>query len=123
MANFALKGDDGVVYNIVIADPDKVLDGVLGDPSTYVEYGDSAPEGRKLAAIGWTYDSLLDALVPPGPPYASWTFDKPTQQWVAPVAHPNPDGLLEDGNGNDILFEWDEAAQNWVELPPATTGD
>jgi hypothetical protein len=59
---------------------------------------------RNYAGIGYTYDSALDAFVPPKP-FPSWLLNTNTCQWQAPVPYPN------DGK----LYSWNEATQSWVE--------
>ena len=60
---------------------------------------------RNYAGIGYTYDSALDAFVPPKP-FPSWLLNTNTCQWQAPVPYPN------DGK----LYSWNEATQSWVEI-------
>ncbi len=57
---------------------------------------------KNYAGIGYTYDSVLDAFVPPKP-YASWTLDA-NAQWQAPTAMPTDGGM----------YSWDEATTSWI---------
>jgi hypothetical protein len=63
---------------------------------------------KNFAGIGYTYNADLDAFVPPKP-YPSWVLDDATCQWKAPVPMP------QDGE----LYEWDEAAGEWVRIDAA----
>jgi hypothetical protein len=63
---------------------------------------------KNFAGIGYTYNADLDAFVPPKP-YPSWVLDEATCQWKAPVPMP------QDGD----LYEWDEAAGDWVRIDAA----
>ena len=63
---------------------------------------------KNFAGIGYTYNADLDAFVPPKP-YPSWVLDEATCQWKAPVPMP------QDGD----LYEWDEAAGEWVVVDAA----
>jgi hypothetical protein len=81
-----------------------------------VHYGaDGQPDGgtalrMNYAGLGYTYNSTLDAFVPPQP-YASWVLDTATCYWQAPVPMPAPvDGAI---------WVWDEPTLAWVskELP------
>jgi hypothetical protein len=63
---------------------------------------------KNFAGIGYTYNADLDAFVPPKP-YPSWVLDDATCQWKAPVPMP------QDGE----LYEWDEAAGEWVVVDAA----
>jgi hypothetical protein len=63
---------------------------------------------KNFAGIGYTYNADLDAFIPPKP-YPSWVLDEATCQWKAPVPMP------QDGE----LYEWDEAAGEWVVVDAA----
>jgi hypothetical protein len=63
---------------------------------------------KNFAGIGYTYNADLDAFIPPKP-YPSWLLDDATCQWKAPVPMP------QDGE----LYEWDEAAGEWVVVDAA----
>ena len=62
---------------------------------------------KNFAAIGYSYDPVRDAFVPPKP-FPSWVLDEATCFWDAPVAYPN------DGS----FYHWVEDAQIWQ---PGTT--
>lgn len=57
---------------------------------------------KHFAGVGFTYDQLLDAFIPPSP-YPSWVLEPATCTWEAPV--PMPAGGP---------WDWDEATQSWV---------
>ena len=61
------------------------------------------PFRKNYAGIGYTYDSVRDAFIPPQP-FSSWVLNEETCQWGAPVAMPD------DGR----LYSWDEATTSWV---------
>jgi hypothetical protein len=63
---------------------------------------------KNFAGIGYTYNADLDAFIPPKP-YPSWVLNEDTCQWQAPVPMP------QDGD----LYEWDEAAGEWVVVDAA----
>jgi len=65
---------------------------------------------KNYAGIGYSYDPVRDAFVPPKP-YASWVLNEDTCLWSAPVAMPVEEGKL---------YIWDEPTVAWVEfVPPA----
>jgi len=74
------------------------------DPETG-EVDDGTPLRKNYAGIGDTYDSALDAFIPPQP-YPSWVLNEDTCQWGAPVAYPD------DGKS----YDWDEETTSWVEV-------
>ena len=84
--------------------------GVHYDPNTRQPSADQSKALRKnYAGMGYQYDKDRDAFIPPQP-FPSWTLDEQTCLWNAPVAMPS------DGK----MYSWNEDAQNWVEVEPAT---
>lgn len=63
---------------------------------------------KNYAGLGYTYDSMRDAFIPPKP-YASWVLNESTCLWDAPVAMPT------DGK----RYVWDELNTTWAEVPEA----
>jgi hypothetical protein len=72
-----------------------------------VHYGqDGEPDGGvalrgNYAGIGHTYDADNDVFYEQQP-YASWTLNTDTWQWISPNAYPNSD--------DDKFYCWDEDA-------------
>lgn len=80
--------------------------GIHYDPVTGEPSADQSKAFRKnYAGIGYTYDPVRDAFIPPKP-YPSWILNEQTCLWEPPVAMPD------DGN----RYQWDEATTSWVEL-------
>lgn len=78
--------------------------GIHYDSNTNQPSSDQTKAFRKnYAGIGYTYDDVLDAFIPPKP-YPSWLLNTETCNWEAPVPYPN------DGN----MYYWDEATQQWI---------
>ena len=63
------------------------------------------PFRKNYAGIGYTYDEVRDAFIPPKP-FASWTLDEETCIWEAPVAQPEEVGP----------YNWNEDTQAWDEI-------
>lgn len=124
------KVQNGIVTKVIVAEPeffDTFIDdspgrwvktsynmrgGVYYDPSTNQPAEDQSvieddeARGRKnYAGIGYTYDAVRDAFIPPRP-FVSWGFDESTCLWEPPVAHPN------DGK----VYQWTEETTSWVEI-------
>lgn len=113
MAHFA-KVVDGTVTQVIVAEPEFFQTFVDSSPGEWIQTsyntrGGQHPEGRPLrknyAGIGYTYDRIRDAFIPPKP-FASWLLNEETCLWDAPVAYPT------DGK----IYRWDEATTNWVEV-------
>jgi len=67
------------------------------------------PFRKNYAGIGYTYDTVRDAFIPPKP-FASWTLNEDTCLWDCPVEYPTE---TEDADGNPILYSWNEEDQQW----------
>lgn len=61
------------------------------------------PLRKNYAGIGYTYDHVRDAFIPPKS-YPSFIFDEDKADWVAPIAYPD--------DGKD--YKWDEETVNWI---------
>ena len=112
MSHFA-KVLDGKVVNVIVAEQEFFDTFVDSSPGTWLQTsyntsGGKHPEGRPLrknyAGIGYTYDPVRDAFIPPQP-YASWTLDEETCLWQSPVAMPT------DGK----QYVWNEETLQWEE--------
>jgi hypothetical protein len=71
-----------------------------------VHSGGGTPFRKNYAGIGYSYNSIRDAFIPPKP-FASWTLNEETCLWEAPVAYPD--------DGKD--YQWDEITTSWVAIP------
>ena len=60
---------------------------------------------KRYAGHGYTYNSELDAFVPPKP-YASWTLDNDTAAWKPPTPMPTTEGKT---------YTWNESTLSWDE--------
>ena len=67
--------------------------------------GDEARQRKNYAGVGWFYNKIRDAFIPPQP-YPSWTLNETTCLWDAPVAYPD------DGN----KYQWNEDTTSWTEI-------
>ena len=111
MAHYA-KIENGIVVEVIVAEQDFINSGAVGNPSDWVQtsyntHGGQHPEGRPLrknyAGVGFTYDAVKDAFIPPKP-YQSWLLNEETCLWDAPVAYPT----------DDKIYMWDETQLNWI---------
>ena len=68
--------------------------------------GDQSKTFRKnYAGIGYTYDEIKNAFIPPKP-YNSWVLNEDTCNWDAPIPMPNDASV-------DIRYTWNEETKNW----------
>ena len=114
MAHYA-KVEDGIVTQVIVAEAeffDTFVDSSPGEwiQTSYNTHGGVHSDGgtplrKNYATVGGTYDSTLDAFIPPRP-YPSWTLDESTCYWEAPVARPD----------SDTPHHWDEDSLTWIEV-------
>jgi hypothetical protein len=84
--------------------------GVHYNPNTSEPSADQSKAFRKnYAGIGYLYDPIRDAFIPPKP-YASWVLDELTCLWKAPVDMPEDAGTGDPPK----VYQWDETTTNWV---------
>ena len=114
MAHFA-KVNNGIVVQVIVAEPEFFNTFVDSSPGQWLQTsynthggvhtnGDT-PLRKNYAGIGFTYDSVRDAFIPPKP-FSSWVLNETSGLWEAPT--PQPD----DGK----VYEWNEETTAWVEI-------
>lgn len=114
MAHFAKLDENNIVVLVTVGrDEDELreleLSARTGDTYKRTSYNTIAgvhrfggtPIRKNFASIGFTYDPVRDAFIPPKP-FPSWVLDEDTCQWNAPVARPDGDG-----------WRWNEESQAW----------
>ena len=86
--------------------------GVHYDPDTGEPSADQSKAFRKnYAGIGYMYDPIRDAFIPPKP-FNSWVLDDQTCLWKAPVPMPEDAGTGEPPK----RYQWDEVTTSWIEI-------
>lgn len=119
MSHFA-KVENGIVTQVIVIEQDVLNLGHWGDPASWVQTSYNTQGGvhtqggtplrKNYAGIGYTYDSVRDAFIPPKP-FASWVLNEDTCLWDAPTPMPVVEGKM---------FVWDEPTTAWVEFVPPT---
>ena len=114
MAHFAEIDENGIVIRVLVVSQEFIDTGALGDPSKWIQTSYNTYDGvhtlggtplrKNYAGVGYKYDSVRDAFIPPQK-YASWTLDEQKCRYMPPVEYPK------DTKG----YTWDEATTNWVE--------
>ena len=77
----------------------------MGDEFLWVQTSYNANFRKNYAGLGYTYDKIRDAFIPPKP-FPSWVLDEETCNWDSPVPMPM------DGK----MYTWNEETTNWVEV-------
>jgi hypothetical protein len=121
MAHFAQIDENNVVVQVLVV-PDAQEDrgqefladdlnlGGTWKKTSYNTHGGvhsngGTPYRKNYAGIGYTYDSVRDAFIPPKP-FNSWVLNSDTCLWDAPVAMPT------DGK----MYTWNESTTSWDEV-------
>lgn len=123
MAHFAELNKDNIVTNIhvvaneVLIDENNVeseLKGVSFLKETlknldvsYVQTSFNNSFRKRYAGIGYVYDPVRDAFIPPKP-FDSWLFDENELCWIAPIPKPE--------TGLDYFWVWDEITKDWFKI-------
>jgi hypothetical protein len=122
MAHFAKLNENNIVLEVNVVHNNELLDengveqekkGVdflIAWSSGHLLWKQTSYNGnirKNYAGIGYTYDTQLDAFIPPKP-FASWLLNENTAQWEAPTPMPT------DGK----MYSWDEATTSWVLVNP-----
>jgi hypothetical protein len=114
MSHFA-KVLNGIVTQVIAAEPEffqTFVDSSAGNwiQTSYNTYGGQHKNGgtplrKNYAGIGYIYDSVRDAFIPPQT-YPSWILNDETCLWDAPIPMPT------DGK----IYKWDEATTSWIKV-------
>lgn len=111
MAHYAFLDAHNVVTEVIVGrDEWEEVDGILNWEAYYGNLRNQVCKRtsyngnirKNYAGIGYTYDSTLDAFIPPKP-FDSWLLNEETAQWEAPTAYPT-DGLI---------YSWNEELGDW----------
>jgi hypothetical protein len=115
MSHFAEIDENDVVLRVLVIEQDVIDTGLFGDPSKWVQtsyntYGGvhklgGTPLRKNYAGIGYKYDRVRDAFIPPRP-YPSWILNDDSCLWEAPVPYPT----------DDKIYTWNEDTISWVEV-------
>jgi hypothetical protein len=118
MANFAQLDENYFVTEVVVVNNETInnlpfpesepvgvafLQSLFGTTTIWKQTSYNANFRKNYAGIGYTYDPVLDAFIPPQP-YQSWLLNTATCQWEAPVPYP----------GDGAIYIWDEATLSWA---------
>ena len=118
MAHFAEIGLNNTVLRVIVVSNEDCKDQfgqeseVIGAKfcntlfgGVWVQTSYNSTIRKNYAGVGYTYDTSLEAFIPPKP-FASWILDETTCQWHAPLTYPV------DGKP----YVWDETAFSWTEI-------
>ena len=111
MAHFAKLGVGNIVEKVEVVSNDiatseqagvDFLNNLYGTRDVWKQTSYNNNFRKNFAGIGYTYDLVREAFIPPKP-YYSWTLNETTCHWEAPVARPD--------DGQE--YEWNESTKQW----------
>ena len=114
MAHWA-KVNNGIVEQVIVAEPEFFETFVDTSPGEWIQTSYNTVAGthqlggtplrKNYAGLGYTYDAVRDAFIPPKP-YSSWILNEDTCLWEPPVAHPS----------DENRYIWNEETTSWDEV-------
>ena len=116
MAHYAFLNDNNIVTEVIVGKDEtdtthnweEFYGEIRNQTCKRTSYNNNIR--ANYAGIGYTYDTDNDVFYAPQP-YASWTLDTDTWQWVCPLTYPD----------DDKMYYWDEDiyqadnTKGWVE--------
>ena len=115
MAHYAFLDDHNKVVEVIVGiDENELIDGKApelwysefrGMRCVRTSYNNRIR--KNYAGIGYTYDEVLDAFIPPKP-FDSWLLNEEKAIWEAPISYPD----------DDFAYIWVEDLGDWVKLGP-----
>ena len=127
MANFAELNKNNQVIRVIVVHNNELLDNGVELESKGIAFCESLfggkwiqtsyntknginlisgiPIRKNFAGIGYTYDEVKDAFIPPKG-FNSWILNEDTCSWEAPIPMPT----------DNKKYIWDEKELKWVEI-------
>ena len=122
MAHFAQLNENNIVTQVIVVNNDKTADSngvetesigvafcqkLFGSDTNWKQTSYNNNFRVRYAGIGYYYNESLNAFVPPQP-YASWTLNNATADWVSPLgAAP---ALTDEQDAVGSYYIWNEDA-------------
>jgi len=103
MAHYA-KITNGIVEQVIVANSKEWCENNLG--GTWIQTSYNGNIRKNYAGIGFTYDVIRDAFIPPKP-FNSWVLNEDTCRWQAPTPMPTIYGKN---------YYWSEDDLSWREI-------
>jgi len=102
MSHFAKIDSGNMVTEVIVAEKNFINSGSVGDEFLWVQTSYSGSFRKNFAGVGYTYDKVRDAFIPPQP-FPSWSLVESSCRWEAPTALPS----------DDKMYSWDESTTSW----------
>lgn len=94
MAHFAELDDNNIIKQVIVVHNNELLDNGVESESKGIAFCQSLFGGnwvqtsyngnirKNYAGIGYSYDVVRDAFIPPKPTEGEWILDEDTCQWI-----------------------------------------
>ena len=108
MAHFAEIDSNNIVTRVLVVPNEQehrgqeYLSKDLGLDGIWIQTSYNNRIRKNYAGIGYTYDTIRDAFIPPQP-FPSWILNEETCQWESPTPYPT------DG----VMYQWNEESKDW----------
>lgn len=112
MAHYAFLDENNIVTEVITGiDETELIEGLhpevwygnfRGQKCVRTSYNGNIR--KNYAGIGYSYDEVRDAFIPPKP-YPSWILNEDSCNWESPVPYPT----------DDKFYSWNEEQLQWVE--------
>ena len=140
MAHFAKLDENSIVTQVIVVDNKDIIDPHTGEEDEilgiafckkllggkWVQTSYNNNVRVRYAGIGYSYNAVLDAFVPPKP-YDSWVINNETADWVSPLG--SAPELTEAEVEANSFYRWDEDAYQadnttgWILETPETPAE
>ena len=134
MAHFAQLDENNIVMQVIVVDNKDITDPHTGqeDEILGIAFCKKLFGGRwiqtsynnkirvRYAGIGYSYNSTLDAFIPPKP-FESWILNNETANWESPIG-PSPELTTEELSAGSTYY-WDEENIRWDLVTPEPATD
>lgn len=132
MAHYAFLDTNNIVTEVIVGiSEDELIEGMSPEMwysqfrgqkclrTSYNTYGNEHKNGetpfrKNYAGIGFSYDEIWDAFIPPKP-FPSWKLNTKTFLWEAPTPKPE--------ETEDYYWKWLEVNQEWVKIYTSETNN
>jgi len=118
MAHFAKINDQNIVEQVIVAEQEFIDSGAVGDPTRWIQTSYNTRNGfhimggtplrKNYASVGFTYDPISDAFIPPKPE-GTFVLETSTATWVRPKPYP-----VDRNDPRAPWYIWSEPLQDWV---------
>jgi hypothetical protein len=118
MSHFAEIDENNIVLRVLIVEQEFIDTGLLGDPARWIKTSYNTNSGvhldggvplrKNFAGIGYNYDPVRDAFIPPKP-FPSFVLNEETCQWESTV--PRPDDVAD-----EYWHWWSEDDMEWKKV-------